>query len=126
MRGAIVAWVQGMLVTARVRYGVNPLVWFIIAVASAPPFYLILAWALRALARGDRSRAFALAGACLFLFLSPWYYVLVAGHDLPWWVYGLMAVFAAWCVVSLVRSLRKRPGAGNRAPGGPDRGDSRN
>ncbi len=106
----VVTRVTGWLQTVQSLYGVDARIFFVIAVASAVPFYSALSLMLRALARKDRGRVLAWAGVCLFSYISPWFYVLFFGRNLPWWVYILIGIFAAWCLYVLARRLRRHHG----------------
>jgi hypothetical protein len=39
---------------------------------------------------------------------APFLYVLVFGRNLPWWVYGVIAILLGQGVYSLIRRLRKK------------------
>ena len=115
----VVDRVREWLQTAREYYGVNPWIFFALAVASGPPFYFALFRLVRALARGNTAGAAAWAGVGLFDFVTPWIYVLLFGRNLPWWVYVLFGLTVAWGGWTLVTNARKKRPRQER-PGGTD------
>jgi hypothetical protein len=87
------------------QYGVDPIVFGAIYVGAIPFFTLSLAWLVRNL----RQKKPAALPAFLtgFFFLSAYLYLLVAGQNIPWWVYGAIAalvVFGAWSTLQKVRA----------------------
>jgi len=105
----VVDWVGRQMESARVSYGVNPLVFLILLLGTSPLFYYSIYRMVRALA----ARRVNEASLWSMLFLSstatPYLYVLVAGRNLPWWVYIIIGLLLAQGIWSLVRRLRKRP-----------------
>ncbi len=96
------------------EYGVDPLVFGAIYVGAIPFFTLSLGWLVRNV---RRKRPVALpAFLCLFFFCSAYLYLLVAGRNIPWWVYGLVAAMLGLGVVSTVRTVRARLAEPDRDP----------
>lgn len=94
------------------RYGVDPLVFGAIYVGAIPFFMLSLALVVRDLRRGTSPVVPALAAA--FFFVSAYLYLLAVGHDLPPWVYVVIAAALAGGAWSAVRKVRSRM---SRGPG---------
>lgn len=93
------------------EYGVDPVVYAVIYVASAPLFFGSMAWLIRSIRRG---RSFLVPAACTALsFSAPTLYVFIAGRNLPAWVYALLVGLAIVGAVSAGRRIRARL----RAPG---------
>ena len=85
-------------------YGVDPLVYAVLYVGSAPLFFGSLAWLIRRLRRRED---WAVPGASTALFFSlPTLYVVVAGRDLPWWVYAVLIVLAGIGALGAFRRAR--------------------
>ncbi|AZI42771.1 hypothetical protein EHF33_08450 [Deinococcus psychrotolerans] len=82
------------------RYGVNPVIFGVLYFGSMPFFAVSSAWWLRRW-RQKRSTLLPMLITGL-LFIGAYLYVLVAGHDLPVWVYFFIAVmltvggFSTW------------------------------
>ena len=86
------------------EYGVDPLVYAVLYVGSAPLFFGSLAWLIRRLrARGPWVVP---AAAAAFFFSLPTLYVVVAGRDLPPWVYVALVMLALVGAVSAARRIR--------------------
>lgn len=88
-----------------VQYGVDPLVFGAIYVGAIPLFFLSLAWLGRNV-RAKKSPVLPIlaAGAC---FVSAYVYLILAGENVPAWVYGFVALLVAFGAWSTVRSIRK-------------------
>jgi hypothetical protein len=125
----ILGGIRDLMETARTTYGVDPVVFIVIYVASAPFFYFSIYRMVRALARRRQAELVPWSMVFLAATVAPFLYVLLFGRNLPWWVYVLVALLIGQGVYSLVRRLRKKPPAdrdgkvdGAAGPGG---GESR-
>lgn len=86
-------------------YGVDPVVFGAIYVGAIPFFFLSLAW----LGRNVRTKKSPVlpvlaAGAC---FVSAYVYLIVAGENVPAWVYAVVALLVAYGAWGTARSVRK-------------------
>ena len=88
------------------EYGVNPLVFGAIYVGAIPLFTASVAWLVRNARRGRSVVAPALAAG--FFFVSAYLYLIVAGENVPWWVYAFVAVLVVGGAASTVRSVRRK------------------
>lgn len=85
-------------------YGVNPIIFAGIYVGAIPFFTLSVAWLVRNLRAGKSPALPILAAGCCFI--SAYVYLLIAGHNIPLWVYGLivaMVIYGAWSTYQKVR-----------------------
>lgn len=86
------------------QYGVNPIIFGSIYVGAIPFFTLSIAWLVRNYRKGI-SIVFPVLSASFF-FISAYLYLMIAGQNVPWWVYGLvflMLVYGAWSTYKNVR-----------------------
>ena len=91
------------------QYNVNPIIFGAIYVGAIPFFTLSIAWLVRNLrARKPVTLPLLAAGFC---FVSAYLYLLVAGRNLPLWVYLFIAAMVAFGVVSTVRGVRRKVAA---------------
>ncbi len=90
-------------------YGVNPVVFGVIYVGAIPFFTASVALVVRNLRRGTSIAAPALAAG--FFFVSAYLYLIIAGKNIPVWVYGFIAVLVAGGAWSAVRKIRERAAA---------------
>lgn len=111
----ILSQIQGLMRAARENYSVDPVVFLVIYLGSAPFFYYSLFRMIRALAQKRRSEIMLWSTVFLCATVAPFLYVLFFGRNLPWWVYGIIALLIGQGVFSLVTKLRGRPGAGAKA-----------
>ena len=84
------------------QYGVDPVVYAVLYVGSAPFFFGSLAWLIRQLRRGAAWGVPAASAA--FFFILPTLYVVIAGRGLPPWIYVVLAVLT---VVGAVLAARR-------------------
>lgn len=88
------------------QYGVNPIIFGSIYVGAIPFFSLSVAWLVRN-ARKKKSIVLPTLSAGFF-FISAYLYLLIAGHNIPWWVYGLIVVLVAYGGYSTFNNIRSR------------------
>ncbi|MEM1055529.1 MAG: hypothetical protein AAGI52_08370 [Bacteroidota bacterium] len=86
------------------EYGVNPWIFGGIYVGAIPLFTLSVAWLVRN-ARQKKSIVLpALAAGCCFV--SAYVYLIIAGENVPAWVYGFIVVLVVGGAWSAVRKVR--------------------
>ena len=100
--------IRELMRAAHDNYGVNPIVFLVIYLASAPFFYLSIFRMVRALAKGLRNEIMLWSMIFLASTVAPFLYVLIFGRNLPWWVYVVIALLIGQGVYSLVRRLTKK------------------
>ncbi len=92
------------------QYGVNPIIFGSIYVGAIPFFTLSIARLIRNLRRKQSIVLPALSAS--FFFVSAYLYLLVAGRNIPLWVYGFIAVMIAYGVYSTVQKIRRQAAEG--------------
>jgi Flp pilus assembly protein TadB len=107
MLGSILSMIQGLMARARDVYGVNPVIFIVLYFGSAPVWYYSLYRTLRAVARKGGNEIMLWSAIFLASTVAPFLYVVLFGHNLPWWVYAVIAVLVGQGVVSLVLKMRK-------------------
>ena len=103
----LISTIQGLMQTARETYGVDPVVFIVIYLACAPVWYFSLFRTLRALATKRMNEVMLWSAVFLGTTVAPFLYVLLFGHNIPWWVYALIAVLIGQGVFTLVQKLRQ-------------------
>ncbi len=88
------------------QYGVNPIIFGSIYVGAIPFFMVSVARLVRNLRRRQSIVLPALSAS--FFFVSAYLYLLVAGHNIPLWVYGFLAVMIAYGIYATVRKIRRQ------------------
>ena len=88
------------------EYGVNPYVFGAIYVGAIPLFTASVAWLVRNARTGRSVVVPALAAG--FWFVSAYLYLIVAGENVPWWVYAFVAALVIGGAWSTVRSVRAK------------------
>ena len=97
------------------EYGVNPLIFGLIYVGAIPFFTASIAWLVRNLRRG---RPIALPAMCAsFCFVSAYFYLAVAGKNIPSWVWvfigGMVLVGVFWTIRQVTRKLSESEESAN-------------
>ena len=87
-------------------YGVNPFIFATIYVGAIPFFTVSIGWLVRNL-RSGRSATLPILSAGFF-FISAYLYLLIAGRNIPLWVYGLIVALLAFGAWSTVKKVRKQ------------------
>ncbi|MEP2445595.1 MAG: FAD-dependent oxidoreductase [Balneola sp.] len=88
------------------EYGVNPLIFGSIYVGAIPFFTLSLGWLVKNYRKGKNIAIPALSTT--FFFISAYLYLIVAGKNVPWWVYGVVILLVAGGAYSTVKKIRSR------------------
>lgn len=88
------------------EYGVNPLIFGAVYVGAIPFFSLSVAWLIRNFRNGKSIIVPALAAT--FFFVSAYIYLIFAGKNVPWWVYGAVIVLIAVGGYSTIAKIRSR------------------
>lgn len=105
----ILDWVGKQMTAAREIYGVNPIVFLAILLGASPIFYYSIYRMVRAIAKGRLNEVTVWSMVFLLSTVAPYLYVLVAGRNIPWWVYIIIGLLVGQGIWSLVRRLRKKP-----------------
>lgn len=90
------------------KYGVNPIIFGSIYVGAIPFFTLSIAWLVKNYRREKSIVIPALSAT--FFFISAYVYLIIAGKNVPLWVYGvviLMVIYGAYSTILKVRSRIK-------------------
>ena len=104
----VLGGIRELMRAARANYGVDPIIFLVIYLVSVPFFYYSLFRMVRALARKLRNEVMIFSSIFLASTIAPFVYVLFFGRNLPWWVYGVVALLIGQGVYSLVRKLTKK------------------
>ena len=92
------------------QYGVNPIIFGSIYVGAIPFFTVSVARLVRNLRRKQSIVLPALSAS--FFFVSAYLYLLVAGHNIPLWVYGFIAVMITYGVYATVQKIQRQAAEG--------------
>jgi drug/metabolite transporter (DMT)-like permease len=100
----VLAWGEA----ARTNYGVDPLIWLIIGAAAAPAFYYSIYRIVRAVSKRSAQEIILWGTVFGFATLAPYLYVMLFGHNLPWWVYAAVVILIGQGAYALGRKIRKQ------------------
>lgn len=88
------------------QYNVNPFIFGAIYIGAIPFFSLSIAWLVRNY-RQHKSLALPVLSAG-FCFISAYLYLIIAGRNVPLWVYGAVLAMVVLGVVSTIKKVRKQ------------------
>ncbi|MEX0609396.1 MAG: hypothetical protein WD016_13745 [Balneolaceae bacterium] len=93
------AWFMGL----GEQYGVNPIIFGSIYVGAIPIFFGSLYW----LARNVREKKSVAAPALLSCgcWISSYVYLIIAGENVPLWVYGIIISIIAYGIYSTLKKV---------------------
>ncbi len=98
--------VQNWFFSLGENYGVNPLIFGAIYVGAIPFFSFSIGWLIRNYRLGKSVVLPAIAA--LFFFISAYIYLIFAGKNVPFWVYGIVILLVAFGAYSTVKKVRAR------------------
>lgn len=88
------------------QYGVNPLIFGAIYVGAIPFFTISIGWLVKNYRQGKSIVPPALSA--MFFFVSAYLYLIIAGKNVPWWVYGVVIALLAVGAYSTIKKIRRR------------------
>lgn len=86
------------------NYGVNPIIFGSIYVGTIPLFTISIAW----LVRNHRKKKSIILPALstIFFFISAYLYLIIAGRNVPFWVYGIIILMVLIGTYSTVKKIK--------------------
>ncbi|MEZ5708862.1 MAG: hypothetical protein R3E02_05685 [Blastomonas sp.] len=100
MTDAIILWFRSL----GTEYGVDPVIFGAIYVGAIPLFMASVGWLVRNHRRGKPIVLPVLcAGSC---FVSAYVYLAIAGKNIPYWVWAVLALLIIYGAWSSVRNIR--------------------
>lgn len=88
------------------QYGVNPIIFGSIYVGAIPFFTLSIGWLVKNY-RNKKSLVLPALSA-LFFFISAYLYLIIAGKNVPWWVYGVVVCMVIYGGFSTYQKVNAR------------------
>lgn len=103
----VVGGMRALMRVAHANYGVDPVAFLVIYVASGPFFYYSAFRVVRALVGKLKNEVMMWSTIFLASTVAPFLYVLLFGRNLPWWVYGAIVLLIAPGVSTLARIIKR-------------------
>jgi hypothetical protein len=110
----VISKIEELFQVARDDYGVNPVIFLIIYLVCVPVFYYSLFRTIQSLVKKLGKEIMLWAAIFLCANIAPFIYVIFFGRNIPWWVYGIIALLIGLGILSLIMKLRKIPAAGTK------------
>ena len=106
------AGIQDWFLSLGAEYGVNPLIFGAIYVGAIPFFSLSIGWLIR---NYRRNKSIALpALSAMFFFVSAYIYLIFAGKNVPFWVYGIVILLIIGGAYSTLKKIRRQISEGSQ------------
>jgi len=84
----------------------NPFIFGAIYIGAIPIFSFSIGWLIRNYRKGKSIVLPALSA--MFFFISAYIYLIFAGKNVPWWVYGVVVLLILVGVYSTIKKVRRR------------------
>lgn len=88
------------------NYGVNPFIFGGIYIGAIPFFLLSTAWLVKNYRKGKSIVLPALSA--MFFFISAYIYLIIAGKNVPVWVYLLLVLLIVFGAYSALKKIRRQ------------------
>ncbi|MEJ7626222.1 MAG: hypothetical protein WKF35_05125 [Ferruginibacter sp.] len=88
------------------KYNVNPYIFGGIYIGAIPFFFICLTWTIKNIKK-KKPVVIPLLLTGLF-FISAYLYLLIAGRNIPVWVYGLILLMIGYGIFSAVKKVRDK------------------
>lgn len=88
------------------KYNVNPYIFGSIYIGAIPFFFLCLRWTILRIRNGKTFLLpLMLTGLC---FISAYLYLIIAGKNIPAWVYLFIVVMVAYGIYSTLKKIKSK------------------
>jgi ABC-type Co2+ transport system permease subunit len=98
--------IQNWFLSLGAEYGVNPFIFGAIYIGAIPFFSLSIGRLIQNYRKG-RSIVLPALSAMLF-FVSAYIYLMFAGKNVPWWVYGVVVLLIVIGAYSTIKKVRQQ------------------
>jgi hypothetical protein len=88
------------------NYGVNPYIFGSIYVGAIPFFFICLSWTIKNI-KEKKSSVLPLMLTALF-FISAYLYLIIAGKNIPAWVYIFIVIMILYGVYSTMKKIKDK------------------
>jgi len=99
---AAVSWITDTIAGFQARYAVNGWIFLSLILLCGPPYYLSIYRLIRSAAAKNRPQISFWSTMFLLFSVIPYLYVLFWGRNLPWYIYGFIALLAGTLTIALV------------------------
>ena len=99
------AW-QNWFLNLGAQYGINSFIFGAIYIGAIPFFSISVGWLIRNYRQGKSIVLPAVAAT--FFFISAYIYLIFAGKNVPFWVYGIIVLLLVVGVYSTIKKVRKQ------------------
>lgn len=88
------------------KYNVNPYIFGGIYIVAIPFFFICLGWTIKKI---KNKKSFVLPLLLTgFCFISAYLYLIIAGKNIPVWVYTFIGVMIVYAIYSTIKTIKKK------------------
>ncbi len=88
------------------KYNVNPYIFGAIYIGAIPFFFICLRWTIK---RMKNKKPFLLPLMLTgFCFISAYLYLIIAGKNIPVWVYFFIGIMVAYSIYSTAKKIKEK------------------
>jgi ABC-type Co2+ transport system permease subunit len=99
------AWIKEWFLSLGTKYNVNPWLFGGIYVGAIPFFTVSLGWLIKRIKKKESIVLPALSSG--FFFISAYLYLIIAGKNVPIWVYIFVMVMIFYGIYSTIKKIKK-------------------
>ncbi|HID32878.1 MAG TPA: hypothetical protein EYP24_05820 [bacterium (Candidatus Stahlbacteria)] len=104
----LIEHLKNWLTEIKTRYGINPVIFAIIYFAGVVPFWYSIYRIGRGLKKGDRNEVLTFGTILGTIIISPFFYVLAFGRNLPFWFWIIAALVISFSAYSTRKRIRPK------------------
>jgi hypothetical protein len=88
------------------KYNVNPWIFGGIYIGAIPFFTFCVGWIIR---NYKKNKSIVLPSLLAgFFFISAYLYLIIAGENVPWWVYGILILMIIYGIISTINKIKHK------------------
>ena len=103
----LISQIERIFRVAREYYGINPTIFITIYLICTPIFYYSLFRTIRAIAGKKGKDILIWSAIFLGTNIAPFFYVILFGKNIPWWVFVMIALLIGEGIITLILKVHQ-------------------
>jgi hypothetical protein len=103
----LISQIERIFRAARESYGINPIIFITIYLICTPIFYYSLFRTIRAIAGKIGKDILTWSAIFLGANIAPFFYVILFGKNIPWWVFIMIALLISEGIITLMLKVNQ-------------------
>ncbi|HIE05698.1 MAG TPA: hypothetical protein EYP58_02745 [bacterium (Candidatus Stahlbacteria)] len=104
---SIIEYLRNWLAEIKTKYGVNPVIFAVIYFAGVIPFWYSIYRIGRGIKRANQNEVMTFGTILGIIIISPFFYVLIFGRNLPFWFWIVAAAVIGFSAYSTLKRIKK-------------------